>query len=338
MCQKACKKCDSFRPCTRCVKYKFPEACVDAPRKERKKGKRVKKPISEDDEDDEERREALAQEAANKAQAARGARSSTRKRTVVNQNKDEDDDYFEEDEPVAADDPGYEAFQPAPDYYNYVDPFYKQEEYKTEEFYAKPEPHEYYKPEEYQDYNSYYSYQPAENAEEPAAEEPLNAISHLGLTINTQVKRHDRPASAMDGYPRPSPVQDGYRPASADGYKAHNVLEAHGINFKPSSPSRSLPRHLPRHLSETLPTPNPTPTPPPSTFPPSPTHVSRLSAVTGVTVTPTTSPTNSKLALLAALCSERLSDTKEDETIEEPSLWRSQSMPEMNKLQLEAGV
>ena len=35
-CQKACKKCDLERPCTRCVRTKNP--CIDGERKERKKG------------------------------------------------------------------------------------------------------------------------------------------------------------------------------------------------------------------------------------------------------------------------------------------------------------
>ncbi|KAJ2296004.1 hypothetical protein IWW55_005252 [Coemansia sp. RSA 2706] len=37
-CQKACKKCDSGRPCQRCVKYNLAESCVDSKRKPRKKG------------------------------------------------------------------------------------------------------------------------------------------------------------------------------------------------------------------------------------------------------------------------------------------------------------
>ncbi|KAG8855144.1 hypothetical protein FRB96_007182 [Tulasnella sp. 330] len=37
-CQKACKKCDEVRPCTRCVKYDLASECVDSQRKERKKG------------------------------------------------------------------------------------------------------------------------------------------------------------------------------------------------------------------------------------------------------------------------------------------------------------
>lgn len=37
-CQKACKKCDEVRPCTRCVKYGIDKDCVDSQRKERKKG------------------------------------------------------------------------------------------------------------------------------------------------------------------------------------------------------------------------------------------------------------------------------------------------------------
>lgn len=37
-CQKACKKCDSGRPCSRCVKYGLQDSCRDSVRKERKKG------------------------------------------------------------------------------------------------------------------------------------------------------------------------------------------------------------------------------------------------------------------------------------------------------------
>ncbi|KAG8942622.1 hypothetical protein FRC00_011720, partial [Tulasnella sp. 408] len=37
-CQKACKKCDEVRPCTRCVKYGIEKDCVDSQRKEKKKG------------------------------------------------------------------------------------------------------------------------------------------------------------------------------------------------------------------------------------------------------------------------------------------------------------
>lgn len=37
-CQKACKKCDEARPCSRCVKYDVASECVDSQRKERKKG------------------------------------------------------------------------------------------------------------------------------------------------------------------------------------------------------------------------------------------------------------------------------------------------------------
>ncbi|KAG8903236.1 hypothetical protein FRC01_009283, partial [Tulasnella sp. 417] len=37
-CQKACKKCDEVRPCTRCIKYGIDKDCVDSQRKERKKG------------------------------------------------------------------------------------------------------------------------------------------------------------------------------------------------------------------------------------------------------------------------------------------------------------
>lgn len=35
-CQKACKKCDDERPCTRCIKYNLAETCTDSPRKERR--------------------------------------------------------------------------------------------------------------------------------------------------------------------------------------------------------------------------------------------------------------------------------------------------------------
>lgn len=37
-CQKACKKCDDGRPCSRCVKYGLSDTCQDSQRKERKKG------------------------------------------------------------------------------------------------------------------------------------------------------------------------------------------------------------------------------------------------------------------------------------------------------------
>lgn len=37
-CQKACKKCDEGRPCSRCVKYGLTDTCVDSTRKVRKKG------------------------------------------------------------------------------------------------------------------------------------------------------------------------------------------------------------------------------------------------------------------------------------------------------------
>ncbi|KAG0200985.1 hypothetical protein BGX28_006090 [Mortierella sp. GBA30] len=37
-CQKACKKCDEGRPCTRCRKYGLADTCVDSTRKVRKKG------------------------------------------------------------------------------------------------------------------------------------------------------------------------------------------------------------------------------------------------------------------------------------------------------------
>lgn len=37
-CQKACKKCDDERPCTRCVKYGIADDCQDSVRKERRKG------------------------------------------------------------------------------------------------------------------------------------------------------------------------------------------------------------------------------------------------------------------------------------------------------------
>ncbi|KAG9040722.1 hypothetical protein FS837_000269 [Tulasnella sp. UAMH 9824] len=55
-CQKACKKCDEVRPCTRCVKYGIDGDCVDSQRKERKKGikrgpykKREPKNLEEED-------------------------------------------------------------------------------------------------------------------------------------------------------------------------------------------------------------------------------------------------------------------------------------------------
>ncbi|KAF8208453.1 hypothetical protein K438DRAFT_1930154 [Mycena galopus ATCC 62051] len=37
-CKKSCKKCDQARPCLRCVKYGWPDECVDSKRKEREKG------------------------------------------------------------------------------------------------------------------------------------------------------------------------------------------------------------------------------------------------------------------------------------------------------------
>ncbi|PWN19452.1 hypothetical protein BCV69DRAFT_40059 [Microstroma glucosiphilum] len=37
-CQKACKKCDEGRPCTRCIKYGLVDTCQDSMRKERKRG------------------------------------------------------------------------------------------------------------------------------------------------------------------------------------------------------------------------------------------------------------------------------------------------------------
>ncbi|ORX70361.1 hypothetical protein DL89DRAFT_267584 [Linderina pennispora] len=37
-CQKACKKCDSGRPCQRCIKYNLVDTCVDSVRKQRRKG------------------------------------------------------------------------------------------------------------------------------------------------------------------------------------------------------------------------------------------------------------------------------------------------------------
>ncbi|KAG0048582.1 hypothetical protein BGZ83_006466 [Gryganskiella cystojenkinii] len=37
-CQKACKKCDEGRPCSRCIKYGLSDTCVDSTRKVRKKG------------------------------------------------------------------------------------------------------------------------------------------------------------------------------------------------------------------------------------------------------------------------------------------------------------
>ncbi|KAJ1900786.1 hypothetical protein LPJ66_001245 [Kickxella alabastrina] len=53
-CQRACKKCDSGRPCLRCVKYNLQESCVDSKRKPRKKGikrgpyKKRKKNVDDD--------------------------------------------------------------------------------------------------------------------------------------------------------------------------------------------------------------------------------------------------------------------------------------------------
>lgn len=37
-CQKACKRCDEGRPCSRCVKYGLTATCMDSARKERKRG------------------------------------------------------------------------------------------------------------------------------------------------------------------------------------------------------------------------------------------------------------------------------------------------------------
>ncbi|CAO3596451.1 unnamed protein product [Absidia cylindrospora] len=37
-CQKACKKCDDDRPCSRCIKFGLTETCVSSIRKERRKG------------------------------------------------------------------------------------------------------------------------------------------------------------------------------------------------------------------------------------------------------------------------------------------------------------
>ena len=37
-CQKACKKCDDIRPCSRCTKYGTEETCVNSARKERRRG------------------------------------------------------------------------------------------------------------------------------------------------------------------------------------------------------------------------------------------------------------------------------------------------------------
>jgi len=37
-CQKACKKCDEGRPCSRCVKYNLVDTCQDSARKERRRG------------------------------------------------------------------------------------------------------------------------------------------------------------------------------------------------------------------------------------------------------------------------------------------------------------
>lgn len=36
-CQRACKKCDDLRPCSRCVKYGIEDSCTDSQRKERKR-------------------------------------------------------------------------------------------------------------------------------------------------------------------------------------------------------------------------------------------------------------------------------------------------------------
>ncbi len=159
------------------------------------------------------------------------------------------------------------------------DSFYKQEYYANKDFYAKQE----FKPEE-----------PAPEYYKPREEE---------------YKPDEFGDYQAYFYHKPQEI----RPASADGYikelyKAHNVLEAHGISFKANSPRSRL-------LSEGLPTPNPTPP-----------------MGTSGTMSPT-SPTTSKLALLAALCSERLSDGGDVET-ETPDaqdkLLRSQSMPEMH--------
>lgn len=53
-CQRACKKCDPFRPCQRCIKYELTDTCVNSKRKPRKKGikrgpykKRKKNPTEE---------------------------------------------------------------------------------------------------------------------------------------------------------------------------------------------------------------------------------------------------------------------------------------------------
>lgn len=37
-CQKACKRCDDSRPCSRCIHYGIVDTCVDSGRKERRKG------------------------------------------------------------------------------------------------------------------------------------------------------------------------------------------------------------------------------------------------------------------------------------------------------------
>ncbi|KAJ1903758.1 hypothetical protein LPJ81_002888 [Coemansia sp. IMI 209127] len=56
-CQRACKKCDSGRPCQRCVKYNMADSCVDSKRKPRKKGikrgpyKKRKRNTSQEDDD-----------------------------------------------------------------------------------------------------------------------------------------------------------------------------------------------------------------------------------------------------------------------------------------------
>lgn len=50
-CQKACKKCDDQRPCSRCIKYGIEDGCVNSQRKERKR-KTLSSHPDEDDEDE----------------------------------------------------------------------------------------------------------------------------------------------------------------------------------------------------------------------------------------------------------------------------------------------
>lgn len=45
-CQKACKKCDDLRPCTRCIKYGLEDSCEDSRRKLRKRGQQDKDDVN----------------------------------------------------------------------------------------------------------------------------------------------------------------------------------------------------------------------------------------------------------------------------------------------------